>query len=243
MTPSFQIRYYHRLGSTNDEARRLAADGAAAATVVVADEQTAGRGRQGRAWTSPPGNLFASVLLRPAVPTGRFGELALLAGVAVADTVAGLMPSRDASLRVRLKWPNDVLIDGAKTAGILVEQEGDAAILGIGINVGQRPSGIPYPATALALAGASAGVEVVLERLLAALGAGLHLWETEGFAAIRTAWLARAHPLGSALRVRRGVAAEEAVIEGRFAGLDPAGALLLDTAAGQRRIVAGEVAG
>ncbi len=242
MTSSFQIRRYARLGSTNDEARRLAAGGAPAGTVVVAAEQTAGRGRQGRAWTSPPGNLYASILVRPEIPAGRLGELALLTGVAVAETAALLLPPREAGPRVRLKWPNDVLVDGAKLAGILVEQEGRAAILGMGINVAHRPAGTPYPTTALALAGATAEVEVVLDRLLAALGAALSLWQAQGFAATRAAWMARAHPLGTMLRVRLGGPSETSVLEGRFAGLDPSGALLLDTAAGQRRIVAGEVA-
>ena len=243
MTPNFQIRRYACLGSTNDEARRLAADGAQAGTVVVAAEQTAGRGRQGRAWTSPPGNLHATVLLRPGVPARRLGELALLAGVAVAEAVAGLLPARTAGPPVALKWPNDVLVSGAKIAGILIEQEGEAALLGIGINVAHRPGGTPYPATALALAGATAEVEVVLDRLLAALGAGLSLWQAQGFAAIRAGWLTWAHPPGTLLRVRLGGATEGATITGRFAGLDPGGALLLDTEAGQRRIVAGEVAG
>ena len=239
MTLSFEIRRHACLGSTNDEALRLAAAGARAGTVVVAATQSAGRGRQGRVWASPPGNLHASVLLRPGVGTERLGELAFLAGLAVAETVAGLLPPER---RVSLKWPNDVLVDGAKIAGILIEQAGDAAILGIGLNVAHRPPATPYPATALALAGTEVEVETVLQRLLAALGAGLALWQAHGFAAIRSAWLAWAHPVGTLLQVRLGGSAETGTIAGRFAGIDPAGALLLETAAGPRRIVAGEVA-
>jgi BirA family transcriptional regulator, biotin operon repressor / biotin---[acetyl-CoA-carboxylase] ligase len=238
MPPPFTIRRYPSLGSTNDEARRLACAGARAGTVVTAGEQTTGRGRQGRVWTSPPGNLYASILLRPEVPTGRLGELGFLAGVAVAETVAGLLPP---GRQVALKWPNDVLVDGAKVAGLLVEQEGAAAILGIGVNVAHHPPDTPYPATALVAAGAPADAGTVLERLLAALGAGLALWETHGFAAIRTAWLARAHPPGTALRVRLGGVTEWGSIEGRFAGLDPDGTLLLETNEGVVRVVAGEV--
>ncbi len=239
MTLQFGIRRHARLGSTNDEAQHLAAAGAPAGTVVVAATQTAGRGRQGRVWASPPGNLYASVLLRPEVPMERLGELAFLAGLAVAETVAALLPPER---QVRLKWPNDVLVDGAKIAGILIEQAGDAVVLGIGLNIAHPPPEAPYPATALVAAGADAAVETVLPLLLATLGGRLSLWQAQGFAPIRAAWLARAHPVGTPLRVRLGGRAETGMIAGRFAGIDAAGALLLDTAAGPRRIVAGEVA-
>ena len=230
----FEIRTYASLGSTNDEARRLAREGAAEGTVVTALEQTAGRGRHGRGWASPPGNLYLSLLLRPGLPPGRLGELAFLAGLAVAETAAALLPAGRA---VTLKWPNDVLVDGAKTAGILIEQEGEAAILGIGLNLAHCPADTPYPATALAAAGAEADVAAARARLLERLAAALSCWRGEGFAAIRAAWLARAHPLGAALSVRL----PEGVIAGRFAGLDPAGALLIETANGPRRITSGEV--
>ena len=233
-SPDFAIRIYASLGSTNDEARRLAREGAAEGTVVTALEQTAGRGRHGRGWASPPGNLYLSLLLRPDLPPTRLGELAFLAGLAVADTVAALLP---AGCAVTLKWPNDVLVDGAKTAGILIEQEGTAAIVGIGLNLAHCPTGTPYPTTSLAAAGVEVPVPAARERLLGALAAALARWRGEGFAAIRDAWLARAHPLGTALNVRL----PEGVIAGSFAGLDPAGALLIETAAGPRRIASGEV--
>ena len=233
-TPIFEIRTYASLGSTNDEARRLAREGAAEGTVVTAREQTAGRGRHGRGWASPPGNLYLSLLLRPGLPPGRLGELAFLAGLAVAETAAALLPAGRA---VTLKWPNDVLVDGAKTAGILIEQEGEAAILGIGLNLVHGPMDTPYPATTLAAAGAEADLGTARARLLDRLAATLACWRAEGFAPIRNAWLARAHPLGTALSVRL----PEGVVAGRFAGLDPAGALLIDTAAGPRRVTSGEV--
>ena len=233
-TPIFDIRTYASLGSTNDEARRLAREGAAEGTVVTALEQTAGRGRHGRGWASPPGNLYLSLLLRPGLPPGRLGELAFLAGLAVADTAAALLPAGRA---VMLKWPNDVLVDGAKTAGILIEQEGEAAILGIGLNLVHGPMDTPYPATTLAAGGAEADLGTARARLLDRLAAALACWRAEGFAPIRNAWLARAHPLGTALSVRL----PEGVVAGRFAGLDPAGALLIETAAGLRRITSGEV--
>ena len=235
----FDVQRHSSIGSTSDEARRLARAGAAEGTVVVAEEQTAGRGRQGRSWTSAPGNLYVSIVLRPGVPAERLHELAFLAGLAVAEAVAALLPPGPA---VTLKWPNDVLIDGAKVAGLLLEQDAEAAILGIGVNVAHHPEQTPYRAGALATVGARATPEMVLQRLLAAIDAALTLWRAHGFAAIRSHWLARAHPPGTPLVVRLGGATEAAVLDGRFAGIDAAGALLLDTAAGQVRIVAGEVA-
>ncbi len=232
--PGFEIRTYASLGSTNDEARRLAREGAAEGTVVTALEQTAGRGRHGRGWASPPGNLYLSLLLRPNLPPGRLGELAFLAGLAVAETVAALLPAGRA---VTLKWPNDVLVDGAKTAGILIEQEAEAAVIGIGLNLAHCPADTPYPATTLAAAGAETGVAAARACLLDRLAAALVRWRGEGFAPIRSAWLARAHPLGAALSVRL----PEGAITGRFAGLDPGGALLIETVDGPRRITSGEV--
>lgn len=234
---SFAIHRHRSLASTSDAARALAADGAPDGTVVVADEQTAGRGRQGRRWNSPPGNLYASIVLRPTVATARSAELGFVAGVAVAEALAGLLASGPA---VALKWPNDVLAGGAKIAGLLVEREENAAILGIGVNVAHHPLGTPYPATDLAAAGAVVPVDTVRDRVLAALAATMALWETGGFAPIRAAWLDRAHPPGTALTARLG---DGTLRAGCFAGIGPDGALLLDTGEGRVRIVAGEVAG
>ena len=231
----FLIHRHAALGSTSDEARALAAEGAPEGTVVTAGEQTAGRGRQGHGWTSPPGNLYASVVLRPAIDATRGPELGFVAGLAVAEALAGLLPPGRA---VTLKWPNDVLVDGAKIAGLLVEFGPAAMILGIGVNVALHPSDTPYPATDLAQAGAIVAVDAVRDAVLAALAATMMLWETEGFAAVRAAWLARAHPVGTALMVRLGDGTRR---EGRFAGLGPDGALLLDIGEGRLRIVAGEV--
>lgn len=234
---SFLIDRRPTVGSTSDEARRLAAEGAPPGLVVTAAEQTAGRGRQGRGWASPVGNLYASVLLAPAVPPARLPELGFVAAVAVASTLDRFLPEGT----IGLKWPNDVLARGAKIAGLLVEQADGMAILGMGINLAAAPADTPYPATTLAACGAVVTPEMALERLLEALGDALARWEQLGFAPIRAAWLARAHPPGTPLRVRLGGPAAAGVLEGRFAGLDADGALLLATAAGQRRIAAGDV--
>lgn len=223
------------VGSTNDEAGRLADGGAPEGTVVWAREQQGGRGRRGRAWASPPGNLYSSTVLRPDCPAARAAELGFVAALAVGD----LVPSGRA---VRLKWPNDVLVDGGKIAGILLEsaisQSGHVqhVIAGIGINVSFAPQlpDMRYPGAAL-----GGTVEAALEALTAGLAARLAQWRRDGFESIRTAWLAQAGPLGATVDVRLG----DGLASGRFAGLDLDGALLLDTADGPRRIVSGELLG
>ncbi len=239
----FDVRAYDSVGSTNDEARLLAQAGAAHGTVVTAREQTAGRGRVGRSWASPEGNLYLSVLLRLGMAPARLPELSFVASLAVADMVDGFLP---ADRRATLKWPNDVLVGGAKIAGILAEQAGEATILGIGVNVAHCPEGTAYPVTSLRAAadpsplppparGGERGrpVEGTRIALLAALETRLGMWLARGFAPIRADWLARAHPLGTRLRAD--------AIEGHFAGLDANGALLLDTKQGRRRVIAGDV--
>jgi BirA family biotin operon repressor/biotin-[acetyl-CoA-carboxylase] ligase len=231
---TFDVRHYERLGSTNDEARRLAAAGAAHGTVVHADEQSAGRGRLARRWYSPPGNLYVSIVLRPDVPQARRVELGFVAALAVADAVDALLPSRT---RASLKWPNDVLVRDAKIAGILLENDSDAVILGIGVNVLHAPEGLSYQVSTIVGSGGLATVDGTRERLLKALGDWLTIWQQDGFAPVRTAWLARAHPPGTQL----GVALSDRFVTGGFAGIDTDGALLLDTPQGRGRVVAGDV--
>lgn len=225
---------YEVLGSTNDEALRLARAGAAHGTVITARQQTAGRGRHGRSWVSPPGNLLVSFLFRPAFFPGftpmRAAELGFVAALGVADAIDAV------TFGCRLKWPNDVLLGGAKAAGILTEMADDAIVIGIGINVAHSPPDMPYPVTSLAAAGAGADADAVLALLTDCLDTRIAEWMKQGFAATRTAWLRRGPGIGQALTVR-GAAARH----GRFAGLAEDGALLLQTENGIQRIVAGEV--
>jgi len=231
---AFDVRHYDQLGSTSDEARRLADAGASHGTVVHADQQTAGRGRLSRRWYSPPGNLYLSVVLRLDLPSPRSVELGFLASLAVADAVDALLPRQ---VRATLKWPNDVLVRDGKIAGILVEQAGEVMILGIGLNVLHAPGGVPYPVSTIVGCGGMGTVDGTREKLLAALAGWIEVWQQDGFAPIRTAWLARAHPPGSTLGVRLA----DHFVTGRFAGIDTDGALLLDTPQGRGRIVAGDV--
>ena len=223
------------VGSTNDEAARLADAGAPEGTVVWSRQQTGGRGRRGRQWASPPGNLYSSTILRPDCAAPRAAELGFVAALAVADIVP---PGRP----LRVKWPNDVLVDGGKVAGILLEsaigQTGQVqhVVAGIGVNVGFAPQLPEMRYRGAALGGS---VEAALETLTAALAARLAEWRRDGFATVRAAWLAKAGPLGAEVDVKLG----EELVHGRFAGLDREGALLLETAAGPRKIVSGELLG
>jgi BirA family transcriptional regulator, biotin operon repressor / biotin---[acetyl-CoA-carboxylase] ligase len=229
------------VGSTNDEAKLLARAGAATGTVVWAVQQTAGRGRRGRRWLSPPGNLYASFVLRPDCPVAQAPQLGFVAALAVGDALRDLMPQRS---RLNYKWPNDVVVDGRKIAGLLIESEtGEGrvpafVVLGIGINLAAAPGGTEIPATCVAaFADTAPAPAAMLEALAACLDAWLGRWRDEGFAAIRDAWLAAAASLGQPIRVRT----EGSEFYGRFHDIDGDGVLLVDTAGGRRRIPAGEV--
>ena len=239
--PSFyRLVRHERIASTSDEAKVLAADGAAAGTLVWAGAQSAGRGRQGREWISPTGNFYASLVLRPAVPVATAAQLGFVAALAVADACVALAPVA----AISLKWPNDVLLNGRKLAGILLESQsqGDGMlawlVLGIGINLATYPVEVEYPATALAAIGADMDAETMLGAVAASFLVWYERWrDGAGFATIRAEWLARAQGLGQPMRVRL----PGETRDGIFAGLDTDGALLLDTGAGRQRIAAGEV--
>ena len=231
----FNVLHYDTIGSTNDEARRLAANGAPDRTVVHADRQTSGRGRLARPWFSPAGNLYMSMLLRLDVPVARLPELSFLTAVALAGTVDALLPR---TVRATLKWPNDVLVQGSKIAGILLEQHDGAIIIGTGLNVLLAPATPDYKTTSLVAMGGMASVDGARDILLQHMEHHLGVWNEQGFAPIRSAWLTQAHPPGSALRVTTGGQA----MEGRFVGLADDGALLIETQDGPRRVVAGDVA-
>jgi len=231
----FHVLHYDTIGSTNDEARRLAAEGANHGTVVHADEQKSGRGRLSRAWYSPPGNLYLSILLRLDLPPARCAEISFIAAVALADTVEQLLPK---TTEIVVKWPNDVLVGGGKIAGILLESADGVVVVGIGLNVLHAPSTAGYLTATLAGSGGIATVDGARDLLLAAFDAYLQTWQQQGFQPIRDAWLARTYAVGTVLRV--GVQGHS--VEGSFAGLDLDGALLLETSDGPRRVVAGDVA-
>jgi len=230
------------VGSTNAEAFARARAGERGPLWITARRQTAGRGRRGRAWVSEPGNLYASLLLTDPAPPQRAAELSLVAALAVHDALvecaAMLGP------RLKLKWPNDVLCDGAKLAGILVEGEslpGRAlvVVVGIGVNCAHHPADAAYPATNLAVAGALVTPESLAQALVRAMPGRLAEWNRgENFAAIRAAWLRRAAGLGAPARVRL----PERELEGTAETLDETGRLVLRLADGRlERIAAGDM--
>lgn len=233
---AFDLHRHASLASTNDEAKRLATAGAPEGSVVLAGEQTAGRGRRGRSWYSPPGNLYCSLLLRPAVPPGLAAQLSFVAALAVFEAAAGFV----APARLALKWPNDVLLDGRKLAGILLESEGHAGesswvVVGMGVNLSQPPP------EGVGLAGAGAAPvapEAVLARLTHAFAFWYARWHEAGFGPVRRAWLERAAGLGGQVTVRLA----DATLAGCFADLSETGALVLEQVGGGRRLIeAGEV--
>jgi BirA family biotin operon repressor/biotin-[acetyl-CoA-carboxylase] ligase len=239
----YVLHAFDRLESTNDEARRLAEQGAAAGAVVVAGEQLKGRGRHGRAWTSPPGNLYASLLLRPEGTLAEAAQLSLVASLALAEALIALAPPP--ATDVRVKWPNDVLVRGAKVAGLLLESAAaadervDWLIIGSGVNIASAPVGTSYPATALRYEGFPLITPLdLLARYLGMLDDWLARWRTGGFAAVRPAWLALGSGVGDRVRLRLG--REE--VAGRFLDVTDQGALLVaqDGAPG-RQITAGEL--
>ncbi len=237
----YALKHVHELDSTNEEARRLAGCGERGPLWILADRQTNGRGRRGKTWETLPGNLAASLLLCPGKPARECAQLSFVAALAVSDLVCSCLPDAE----VRVKWPNDVLADERKVAGILLEFAAaggdrlDWLAVGIGINLAQFPAETEFPATSLAALGCP-GLSPLeaCTRLAGAWAQWYGKWEAHGFESVRETWLSRAARLGARIRAR--LAAGEAM--GVFEGIDELGALLLRVSAMQtRRIAAGEV--
>ena len=214
----------------------LAAKGASEGIWLRAERQTGGRGRQGRVWESPPGNCYASTLVRlrsgdPAAPT-----LALVIAVAAHAAVRDSMPGLN---DLRIKWPNDLLVGGRKLSGMLLEREGDAVVIGVGVNLAHHPEGLDRAATSLAAHGPAPDPAIFLAVLAERFAAWRDRWRSEGLAPIRAEWLARAHPPGTGLTARR---ADGSALDGSFDGLTEDGALCLRLPDGSRQVVhAGDV--
>lgn len=230
---------YETLGSTNAEALARARSGERGALWISARTQDAGRGRRGSAWTSTPGNLFATLLLGDPSPPPLAPQLSFVAALALHDAVAECAAQVGPLLKV--KWPNDLLLGGAKLAGILIEGESApafAVVIGFGVNCATHPDNTPYPATDLAAAGALVGPASLLAALAQAMPRRLVQWARgDGFAGIRADWLKRAAGLGQDIRVRL----PEREFSGRFEGLDDAGHLVVRGPAGLVAVTAGEV--
>lgn len=240
----FRLVVHEEIDSTNEEAKRLIAAGERGPLWIVARRQSQGRGRLGRNWESPPGNLYATLVLSDAAPARRAPELGFVTGLA---TIEALKAATGFAERLTLKWPNDILLDGAKLAGVLLEaavapvagETESSAIIGIGVNCISAPLQTSYPAIALADRGPTAPSAPALFSLLSdAMIASLDLWDGgERFHAIRAQWLKQAGGIGETIKVK--LARE--IIEGRFETIDAAGRLKIMTDLGERIVEAGDV--
>ena len=230
-----RIRIVGRTGSTN--ADMLADANVAEGDWLVATEQSAGKGRQGREWASRPGNFFGSTLvaLQPGDPAAP--SLSLAAGLALIEAVDVAAPglSLKQSLPLMLKWPNDLLLGGDKLAGVLLERSGDRIVVGFGVNLASAPPLPDRMAASLKGALTAHGFAPLLAASFARL---LALWRSSEPAALAQAWLMRAHPVGAPLTVH--ISPDDS-ISGRFDGIEPDGALRLRTGEGMQIIRAGDV--
>ena len=236
----YDFRHFSEIDSTNEEARRLAQAGSSGPLWIIADRQTAGRGRQGREWVSQFGNLMATCLLTPDCDVPQMGQIGFVAGLALQSCVAEI-----AGIEAKLKWPNDVFLDGAKCSGILLETLGEDSAgrqrlaVGIGLNLKSFPSDTPYPAISVV---AATGCEIEPSTALACLAHYFdrfyQLWQADGFAALREDWLAHAHGIDARVNVQLA----EQTVNGILRSIDADGQLLVENEQGQTHIItAGDV--
>jgi BirA family transcriptional regulator, biotin operon repressor / biotin---[acetyl-CoA-carboxylase] ligase len=227
------------LGSTNAEALRLAREGGQGPLWVTAERQTAGRGRRGRAWISPEGNLHASLLLTDPATAEHWPQLSFVAALAAHDAVVEV--AADLKRLLGIKWPNDLLLAGAKLGGILIEAESgiSAVAVGIGVNCSSHPTDTDFPATDLAGVGAPVSPAALFGALSVKMLGRLAQWNAgEAFSTIRADWLARAAGMGESVRVQLA----ECELVGRFEALDESGRLVLRLPDGNAMtIAAGDV--
>lgn len=241
MPAGYGLRVFDSVSSTNDLAREMADDPSLGNMVVWGLEQTGGRGRSGREWSSPKGNLYASVLIQDVGPLAQAANLSMVAAVAMGEAAASLQPGIGA---LGHKWPNDLLLDRAKFCGLLLEcgtnkSNMNWVVIGSGVNIAAHPENTPYPATKLDAYGFDQPVSALLSAYVGRLDYWISRWRTEGFSPVREMWLSRAVGLGDMIRARL---ADGQELVGRFQDLDRDGALLLDIPGkGLKTITAGDV--
>lgn len=242
---AYHLLSYDVLDSTNEEAKRLAGGGASHGAVIWARRQTSGRGRMGREWVSAEGNLFVSILLSPGQDLATCSQLSFVAANAVAESLASIIS--DGS-EITCKWPNDVLLNGKKLGGILLEsftmpdehgKERQWVVVGVGVNVDSFPEHVMFPATCLREAGVEIiSAKIVLSRFIHNFILSYDTWIKKGFKPIQKQWMERAYNLGHEIEVVIG----DKQLEGVFEGIDATGRLLLKANKGAATgIAAGDV--
>ncbi|MEM1401005.1 MAG: biotin--[acetyl-CoA-carboxylase] ligase [Pseudomonadota bacterium] len=219
LPPGWTLHRHGTVASTNDLAVGLADQGASEGTIVLAEAQSAGRGRGGRSWVSPVGNLYCSVVLRPTDQMPQAANLSFVIAVALRAAIVSAIGPTGA----QLKWPNDILINGAKVSGILLEAGRDSIIAGTGVNVVENMGQGSSPGATLIAHNPSATADALLHLYIAELDRRLQIWRREGFAPIRREWLDHGIGLGEPIVARTG----QDTLEGVFETLDPNGALIL----------------
>jgi BirA family transcriptional regulator, biotin operon repressor / biotin---[acetyl-CoA-carboxylase] ligase len=218
VTETAPVRHFRTIDSTNLEARRLFEAGGHGPLWLLADEQTAGRGRLERVWTSEPGNLYSTLLLEVAAPQSAIPQIGFAVAVAVQKTLAELAPA----ISFALKWPNDCLANGAKVSGILCETLSTHVVaIGCGINVEHAPQGLAYPTASLRQLGSAASISEVFSVYRRELSEALSLWNNgAGFEAIREVWQRHAIGIGERVAMSTG----EVMMEGIYKGITEQGA-------------------
>lgn len=236
-----RIEQVPTIGSTNAALVERAGQGETGPLWLVADRQEQGRGRNARSWSSPEGNLYASLLLTDPAPSAHIAELSFVLSLALRDAVLAASGLAESGV-LSLKWPNDLIAEGRKTAGILLEggqaQGKTFVVAGFGVNIVSHPEGTAHPATNLMAAGFGLDRDRLAIALADAVARRIADWNRgENFSVIRAAWLKAAHGLGLKLRVN--TLAES--FEGTFDTIDPAGRLVVVTPTGSRLVSAGDV--
>lgn len=241
----YHLLTYDVLDSTNEEAKRLAGGGASHGAVIWAKHQTAGKGRMGRDWVSPEGNLYVSVLLRPPCALPECAQLSFVTATAALETLKPIIPDEG---DIQAKWPNDLLFNGRKLGGILLEsfttlneygKDQQWVVVGVGINIDSYPEDVPFPATCLRESGVEIiSAKIVLSRFVYNFIHAYDSWVAEGFEPLREHWMQHAYRLGFPTDVLMG----DTLWQGAFQGIDEYGRLLLQLADGTvKAITAGDV--
>lgn len=217
MINGYCLYHYNELSSTNLEAVQMAKKGASDGTIILADMQSSGRGRHGKNWISPKGNLYTSIIIRDAIQLTHF---TFITAVAVGDTLLAL----SANLDLKYKWPNDILVDNKKIAGILLETEANAnwLVIGIGINILSSPE---YAISLNQVCNSNISSLTLLKELINNFDRIRQKWLSEGFLPIRKMWLERAHMVGSLINVKIG----GHLYSGKFFDIDQEGKIVIST--------------